>query len=275
MTGVSLIATLKLTSENQRLIPIDQSNAERNNKRIHVALPLRVIWWDNEDKPNLEMACTYDISAQGARITGLRNASKIGEVISIERGRNKAFYRVVWVGQNKSPLQGQVGIQSVEAGRVSWDAEMRDLEESYEPLQRKKPLLPLGWRTPQSDRDRRLYSRFSIEGSADLEAYGADWHRAGAHLRDLSELGCRVESQRNLSAGTELKLVLSVERYDLSLKGRVRHVDRDLGAGIEFREVRKGDRQMLQYLLRKLAEQDLEDSFQIEAPTEASLSAGV
>ncbi len=253
----------------------DQSSPERHNKRIHVALPLRVIWWDSEDRPNLEVACTYDISGSGARITGLRNVNRIGEIVSVERGRNKAFCRVVWVGEEDSPLRRQVGIQAVENGRVCWESEIRDLEGVYEPLQRKEPLLPLGWRTPQADRNRRLYSRFSIEGSAELVNLGVEWTYAQASLRDLSELGCRVESKRNLDAGTELKLTLSVDRYDLGLKGRVRHVDRDLGAGIEFREVRKGDRQMLQHLLRKLAEKDLEDSFQLDVPAAKGISASV
>ncbi len=52
--------------------------------------------------------------------------------------------------------------------------------------------------------------------------------------------------------GVELKLLLNIGSYDLSLKGQVRHVDPLAGMGIEFYEIRKGDRQILQFLLRKL-----------------------
>jgi len=52
--------------------------------------------------------------------------------------------------------------------------------------------------------------------------------------------------------GVELKLLLNIGSYDLSLKGQVRHVDLPAGMGIEFYEIRKGDRQILQFLLRKL-----------------------
>jgi len=52
--------------------------------------------------------------------------------------------------------------------------------------------------------------------------------------------------------GVELKLLLNIGSYDLSLKGQVRHVDPPAGMGIEFYEIRKGDRQILQFLLRKL-----------------------
>jgi hypothetical protein len=39
----------------------------------------------------------------------------------------------------------------------------------------------------------------------------------------------------------------------------VRHTALAFGVGIEFREIRKGDRQVLQFLLRKLAEEEQEN----------------
>jgi hypothetical protein len=246
---------------------------ERGSKRLLVALPIRVTWWDSEDKANVEMACTYDISRSGARISSPRNADLAGKVISIERGRSRACYRVVWVGEENSRLQGQIGIQAVKNGRVSWDAELRELDAVYEPLRRKVAAVPPQWGTSQENRDRRLSSRISIEGSVELESLRRRCAPMQAALKDLSELGCRIHGERNLSAGIELKVVLNVGSYDLAMKGRVRHMDRDLGTGIEFREVRKGDQQRLQYLLNKLAEQDLEESFQVEAPIDV-LTAG-
>ena len=64
--------------------------------------------------------------------------------------------------------------------------------------------------------------------------------------------------------GTELKVALSVGDYELALKGQVRHGDQNAGLGIEFREIRKGERQILQFLMRKLAEKHLEDTLQFE-----------
>jgi hypothetical protein len=59
-------------------------------------------------------------------------------------------------------------------------------------------------------------------------------------------------------------VVLNVGKYDFTLKGQVRHIVQGMGTGIEFREIRKGDRQMLQFLLRKLEEEKLEESFKLE-----------
>jgi hypothetical protein len=49
----------------------------------------------------------------------------------------------------------------------------------------------------------------------------------------------------------------------MALKGQVRHGDQH-GLGIEFHEIRKGERQILQFLMRKLAEKHLEATLQFE-----------
>lgn len=243
--------------------PFSNETPERVHKRIHVALPLRVTCWDQDIKPYLEIACTYDISAQGARITGLRDVKQPGEIIVVERGRNRAYCRVVWVGASNSGLNGQVGIQCVENERLMWDAELRDLEDTYDPILRDGQL----WGAvsgPMGARNRRRQDRFQIDGAAALQNPASNTEKIEGQLRDLSELGCLVDPDGTLITGTDLKLVLTIGNYDLSLKGRVRHVAAQLGAGIEFREIRKGDRSRLQHLLRKLAEQQLEAAFQLE-----------
>ena len=228
---------------------------ERLNKRIHVALPIRVIYLDGNQKPCLELACTYDISARGARVTGLRCVQQTGEIITIERGRNRAFCRVVWIGEHDSELRGQVGIQCVETDRNLWENELKQLEEIYEPLQREAILMRNG-QDPYGPSGRRRYPRFALDGMADLLQQGPSPSEVHGLLKNLSQLGCLVSSQRPLRPGTELKLVLNVGSYDFALKGLVRHAQIPTGLGIQFRDIRKGDRQILQFLLRKLAEEE-------------------
>ena len=237
------------------------SSPERQTKRIHVALPIRVTYWDSENKPGLEMACTYDISEQGARVTGLRCVNGIGEIVAVERGRNKAFCRVVWVGEPNSELQGQVGIQSVESDRTMWEAELRDMEEAYDPI------LIDGLKqasTFASHERRRRRERYTLEGLAELIKQGPGNIRAKAALMNMSEIGCLVSTPEVLLPGTELKVALIVGDYELALKGQVRHSNQQAATGIEFQEIRKGERQILQFLIRKLAEKHLEDTLQFE-----------
>jgi hypothetical protein len=239
---------------------------DRLDKRVHVALPIRVTYWDSENKPCLEMACTYDISARGARVTGLRCVKQAGEIITVQRGLSKTFCRVVWVGEPKSELQGQVGIQAVESGQVMWGNELRDMDEVYELIQRESGLQR---GASSGNGNRRRHQRFFVQGIAELPRVEAR-SQTEVGLKNLSELGCLLESQQTLTPGTDLKLVLNVSNYDLSVKGKVRHSVPELGVGIEFREIRKGDRQVLRYLLRKLGE--LQQAAEVLQPREELLS---
>jgi PilZ domain len=235
---------------------------ERQNKRIHVALPIRVTYWDDEQKPCLEIACTYDISEHGARVTGLRCVKEAGEVIAIERGKSKAFCRVVWVGEPDSELKGQIGLQCVESDRILWEAELRDMVEAYESIlldgDSKKP------RTFASHERRRRRERFSLEGTAELVEQGAQSFKGSVVLKNMSEIGCLVLTKQLVPAGTELKVTLHVDDQTLTLKGQVKHAEPHVGLGIEFREIRKGERQILQFLIRKLSEKHFEDTLQFE-----------
>ena len=221
---------------------------DRTDKRISVALPVRVTYYDAESKPRLEMACTYDISSHGARLTGLRCVKEAGEIVTIERGRSKAFCRIVWIGESNSHLQGQVGIQCVEAEKTLWTAELGDMEQVYDPMVRDRRRVLQG---SGQVGNRRLFQRFGAMGDVELLQKGAGPVHLEGILKDVSEVGCLVTTKSLILPGTDLKLVLRVSNYDLAFKGQVRHSAIDVGVGIEFREVRKGDRAILQHLLHK------------------------
>jgi hypothetical protein len=236
---------------------------ERLDKRVQVAMPLRVTYWDRESKPHPDMACTYDISPHGARITGLRSVQEAGEIIAIERTRNnKTFCRVIWVGKPNSEQQGQVGIESVERERLMWGPELQDMQEVYDPVLRDHDFGNLN--SPRGERNRRRGLRFLIDGVAALQDQNLTAAPRETILKDLSEKGCLIAGTHVFPAGSDLKVVLHVGNYDLRMKGQVRHALPGLGTGIEFREIRKGDRQMLKFLLRKLEEQKLEESFELD-----------
>ena len=228
---------------------------DRLDKRVHVALPIRVTYWDEQNRPHLEMACTYDISPRGARVVGLRGAKHEGDIVAVERGRNKVFCRVVWIGPEGSDLRGQVGLQCIESERNIWEAELRQMEEVYEPILRNNVLLSSVPIVAGGIGSRRRTPRFPIEGLAQLLRENGNTTRLEAPLRNIGEMGCLVTTRSVLMPGTKLKLVLNVANYDLALRGNVRHGTVESGMGIEFHEIRKGDRSILQHILRRLAEQ--------------------
>jgi len=227
----------------------------RSHKRIYAALPIRVTYWDKDVKPRLAMACTYDISPSGARVTILPGILE-GEILAIEPGGSKVYCRVVWIGDDSSQRRGQMGIQCIDPGARLWEAELRYMAEQYDPMKPEKrfhPMSPTGSR----NEDRRTYPRFHVEGLAELLRHGADTGSVLAELKDLSSFGCLVRSKEIMVPGTNLKLSLNVANYDLKLKGRVLRTCgvSGLDLAIEFREIRKGDRQLLDHVLEKLEQQ--------------------
>jgi hypothetical protein len=147
---------------------------------------------------------------------------------------------------------------------MMWEAELRDMQEVYDPIVRESSVRRSNFSAGSAQNNRRRHERFDIEGLAELLKDGPNSTCGEAVLRNLSELGCLITTKQDLPLGTELKLVLNIDSYDLSVKGQVRHADHQLGLGVEFQEIRKGDRQILRFLLRKLAERQLEENFELE-----------
>ncbi len=240
---------------------------ERAGKRIRIALPIRVTYWDAQSRPRLQMGCTYDISAQGARITGLPCIKAEGEIIAVERGRSRVYCRVAWIGEDDSELRGQVGLQCIEHDKQMWEAELRELQEVYEPVPAN---LPGSLRLDTDSQVRRRAPRFPIGGFAELIRLNRETQPGlEALLKNLGQNGCLVGAQSTLVPGTNLRMVLNIGNYDFTVKGEVRHAARNGVLGIEFREIRKGDRPVLQYILRKLAEhaQDMDITEEAHAAT--------
>lgn len=232
-------------------MPKPISRTDLMSKRVHVALPIRVTYSDRGPRTGLEVACTYDIHSRGARIAGLRGVQRVGELITVERGRNKALCRVTWIGDPNSDLRGQFGIECVEEDKMLWEAELAEIVEVYEPIQPdRRSGRTRTARTPSENR--RLKPRFAAQGQADLMQIPNSVQKA-ARVEDLSERGCLIYTDGLLLPGTDLKIVLNITNCDVTVKGQVRHGSTGSGMGIEFREIRKGDRPLLNYLLRKLA----------------------
>jgi hypothetical protein len=234
----------------------------RADKRIRVALPVRIRWTTTDGKAAIAMVCTYDISHRGARIDADGHALKIGETVAIERGRNRFVCRIVWVGDADSGRKGLIGLESTEKARSMWDGELKELAGLYDTLPRAAEP-PHGFREGTSQRERRHYPRVSIESPDQiLKAESGQIYTVGC-LQDLSESGCRIVSTRPLPRGSYIELILKLADCELAFNGRVRRTS-DLVLAIEFEEARKGDREVLRGLLQKLQEHESEEALEFE-----------
>jgi len=243
----------------QTAVPID--------KLIHLALPVRLIHMHNGERGGTEFACTYDIHPRGARLRSSRDV-KVGDLITIERGRSKSVCRVVWIADPDSELRGQFTVECIEGSKIPWEEELRQMEEQY------LPVIPSGPnRTPElnafrrGEQPRRRAPRFPVEGEANLAEIGGRSHGEG-RLEQISEYGCLINAHDLPTAGTGLRLVLNMCDVSVALRGHVRYASPDRGMGVEFQEIRQGDRPLLDYVLNRLKKPRAEDFADLEVITE-------
>jgi hypothetical protein len=236
-------------------------------KLVHLALPVRLTHMVNGGRSELELACTYDIHPRGARLLSFRHV-KVGDLVTVERGRSKSVCQVVWTADPNSPLRGQFTVECMAGGRIPWEDELRQTEEQYLPVNSEAAVKSLGNRLRRGDENRRRSPRFQVKGDADLAEIGGRARMAG-RLEQISQHGCMISAGDLITPGTGLKLVLNIYDVSVALKGSVRYASENRTMGVEFREIRQGDRPLLDYVLSQLKKPRKEDFADIEVVTES------
>ena len=238
-------------------------------KVLHLALPVRWSPVGQEGRGPAEVACTYDIHPHGARLLSERPVN-VGDLVMVERGRNKAICQVVWAGDPDSPLRGQFSVQCVE-GKTPWDEELRQMEEQYQPvicdgLQRRAVAREFS----RTESNRRRRPRFYVQGDAEV-IDGVQ--RAAGEVQQISEYGARISSTGILRPGTDFRLMLNMFDISVALKAQVKYLVNNLGMGVEFQEIRRGDRPLLTYVLSRLRTQRVEEFVEVEVVSERLVAA--
>lgn len=235
-----------------------------SGKLIHLAIPVRWSVMDGQGRGPLETACTYDIHPRGARLVGIRQVN-VGDMVMVERGRNKVMCQVVWAGDRDSQLRGQFTVQCIEPGRTPWDEELQRMEEEYQPLI-VDPQRPLGSLRGADNRRRR--PRYMVDGTADVTDGRT---QLAGEVQQLSEFGARIAAQEVLTPGTDFRMMLNILDVSLALKAKVKYLADNLGMGVEFQEIRRGDRPLLEYVLSRLRSRKTEDFSNVEAENFSNL----
>lgn len=238
------------------------------DKLIHLALPVRLIHMHNGERGGTEFACTYDIHPRGARLRSAREV-KVGDFITIERGRSKSLCQVVWTADPDSALRGQFTVECVEGSKIPWEEELRQMEEQYLPVNASGPNRTQAISAfRRVEQNRRRAQRFPVEGEANLAELSGRSHGEG-RLEQISECGCLINSNDLLAPGTGLRLVLNLCDVTVALRGHVRYASQNHGMGVEFQEIRQGDRPLLDYVLGRLKKPHTEDFADLEVITES------
>ena len=239
-----------------------------SGKVVHLALPVRWSPVGQEGRHSAEMACTYDIHPHGARLLSARQVN-IGDLLLVERGRNKAICQVVWAGNSDSPLRGQFSVQCVE-GKTPWDEELRQMEEQYQPIVLDRVLQGSARESSRPAANRRRRPRFYVEGQAEVMD---GVQRAAGEVQQISEYGARISTTEILRPGTDFRLMLNMFEISVAVKAKVKYLVDNLGMGVEFQEIRRGDRPLLSYVLSKLRTRRVEEFAEVEVVREPMIAA--
>lgn len=233
-------------------------------KVVHLALPVR---WSlaGQEGRSAETACTYDIHPHGARLVGSRPVN-VGDLILVERGRHKAMCQVIWSADPASPLRGQFSVQCVE-GRTPWEDELRQIEERYQPLIVDRLRANKFSAFSRADANRRRRPRFYVEGEAEVMDGAL---RVAGEVQQISEYGARLAAMEPLRPGTDFRLMLNVFDVSLALKAQVKYLIDSFGMGVEFHQIRLGDRPLLEYVLSKVRSKRVEEFARVEVVNEVA-----
>jgi hypothetical protein len=100
------------------------SNFWRKTRRgTRAAKTLRVIvrGKDRNGNPFSQSSYTMDISEDGARLDNVAYLTSPGEVIEVKRRwHGKARFRVAWIGQVGTSESNQIGICTLDSGKLPW-----------------------------------------------------------------------------------------------------------------------------------------------------------
>jgi len=241
-------------------------------KLIHLALPVRLTHMAKGERSGVEMACTYDIHPKVARLLSFRDV-RIGDLITVERGRNKSVCQVIWTGDPNSALRGQFTVECVEGNRSPWEEELRQMQEQYLPIapdEAKKKTAMNNFR--KGDQNRRRSPRFQIQGGADLSDVSGKGRFEG-RLEQISEFGCLISANDLLVPGSDIRLALNIYDVSVALKGNVRYTAENRAMGVQFQAIRQGDRPLLDYVLNRVKKRRKEDFSDLEVVTSPLVAA--
>jgi PilZ domain-containing protein len=208
----------------------------RREPRKKVALSVRIFGTDATGRIFSESVSTVDVSLQGAMLNGVNRPIKPGEVIGITYGKNKARFRVQWVGQPGTAQEGRIGVQNVAPSNCIWGVPLpeRGLDEPGHVF----TSLP------------RLQPRMKCSASAEVRPAGQApmW----SNVEDISEGGCFVEMMIPIHPGTRLKISIWLKNNKVLAEGVVANTRPGFGVGIRFTEMSPEDTASLKEFLKSL-----------------------
>lgn len=216
----------------------------RREDRVTLGVPVRIWGLDSGGRPFSQQAHTVDITRLGARLRDVTCSVSPGDIIGVQHAKEKARFRVTWVGKAGSPDHGQIGIHCVEPTKFIWGVTLPKEPERQRPVRAQQQMAEGG-------AGRRTTTRYACEGSAEIRREGSHAALWGV-LCDVSLTGCYVETMSPLPAHTRVEVLLQVENTEIRGQGVVRTSHPAVGMGVALSEMTIEDRARLDRVVAEL-----------------------
>jgi CheY-like chemotaxis protein len=95
---------------------------KRREERVRIQIPVQLYRFAIDARPQL--AHTVDIASSGARLAGLKEQLKPGEVIQIRCGKRRAPFQVVWIGSPDTSTEGHAGVECLAPQTNIWELDL-------------------------------------------------------------------------------------------------------------------------------------------------------
>ncbi len=219
---------------------------------------------DNSGRAVNVSAWTVDVSRHGARVRGVNDWSAPGETVGVRHGMEKARFKIVWVGADGTPHQGQVGLLCVEAGKYIWGVAAPStaaaaaapggkggsVTSMFHLADQVRMAVGLAPGAPLAN-NRRKEARYLASGGAKVTEIGAaagQW----VTLHDLSLGGCYVETSAPLPPTSQVEMMIHINEIQITARGTVTVSHRLVGMGVQFTQMSALNRTRLEQVMATL-----------------------
>ena len=223
--------------------------ADKSEPRFNVDLPIRVFGVDADDRVFSQVAHAQNVSEHGAKLVGLEEHLKAGDIIGVHFGDKKARCNVIWVVDAQATQKIDVGVKVME-GRT------HPLQEEVE-TQQAIGTAPIP-RIAPATKDKRKFARQRIFFQIEIRGGQGDDAPMRTRTADISGNGCYIETMLPLPVGRILTITFWLNSESVRTAAIVRTCDLGVGMGIEFTGLDQAIQKRLQQQVESIAVESAE-----------------
>lgn len=100
--------------------------SRRRVVRNKMAVPIKITVTNTDGSVRSVLACTLDASSMGARLTGIYDSLRIGQIVVLHYRHLRCQFLVRWVGERGTSNATQVGLECLEPAKCIWGVQFSD-----------------------------------------------------------------------------------------------------------------------------------------------------